>query len=101
MKGLPAAFKRPQSLSMAYHEASLVVEHLVALHGEAGLRTLLKAYADGATDTDAFSKAFGQNIDDVEKSFAAFIKDRYGKTMCSLNTTFHVFRASVNSPARH
>jgi hypothetical protein len=28
------------------------------------------------------------------------IKDRYGKTMCSVNTTFHVFRASLNSPAR-
>jgi hypothetical protein len=28
------------------------------------------------------------------------IKDRYGKTMCSANTTFHVFRASLNAPAR-
>jgi len=28
------------------------------------------------------------------------IKDRYGKTMCSVNTTFHVFRPSLNSPAR-
>jgi uncharacterized protein DUF4124 len=28
------------------------------------------------------------------------IKDRYGKTMCNASTTFHVFRASVNSPAR-
>ena len=28
------------------------------------------------------------------------IKDRYGKTMCSVNSTFHVFRASLNSPAR-
>ena len=79
VKGLPAGFKKPQSLSMAYHEASLVVEHLVALHGEAGLRTLLKAYADGATDTEAFAKAFAQNVDDVDKSFAAFVKERYGK----------------------
>jgi hypothetical protein len=28
------------------------------------------------------------------------IKSRYGKTVCSANTTFHVFRASLNSPAR-
>jgi hypothetical protein len=28
------------------------------------------------------------------------IKDRYGKTLCSTNTTFNVFRASLNSPAR-
>jgi hypothetical protein len=28
------------------------------------------------------------------------VKDRYGKTLCNASTTFHVFRASVNSPAR-
>ena len=31
---------------------------------------------------------------------SVLIKDRYGKTMCNQGTTFHVFRASVNSPAR-
>jgi hypothetical protein len=31
---------------------------------------------------------------------SVLIKDRYGKTMCSASATFHVFRASVNSPAR-
>jgi hypothetical protein len=31
---------------------------------------------------------------------AVIIKDRYGKTMCSVNTTFYVFRPSLNSPAR-
>jgi len=50
----------------------------VALNGDAGLRTLLKAYADGANDTEAFSKAFGKSIDDVEASYKAFIDQRYG-----------------------
>jgi hypothetical protein len=31
---------------------------------------------------------------------SVLIKDRYGKSMCNASTTFHVFRASVNSPAR-
>jgi tetratricopeptide (TPR) repeat protein len=78
VKKLPQAFKRPESLSMAYFEASLVVEDLVAQNGEAGLRTLLRAYADGATDADAFQKAFGRNIDDVEASFKTFVEKRYG-----------------------
>jgi tetratricopeptide (TPR) repeat protein len=78
VKKLPQAFKRPESLSLAYFEASLVVEDLVAQNGEAGLRTLLKAYADGATDADAFVKAFGRNIDDVEASFKTFVDKRYG-----------------------
>ena len=78
VKKLPEAFKRPESLALAYFEASLLVEHLVALHGDAGLRTLLLAYADGAKDTDAFAKAFGRSVDDVEASFKKFVDERYG-----------------------
>lgn len=77
VKGLPEAFKRPESLSMAYFEASLVVEHLVELRGDAGLRTFLQAYAAGATDVEAFAKAFGQSIDQIDVSFAAFVDRRY------------------------
>jgi len=61
-----------------------VVEHLAALNGDAGLRTLLLAYADGATDSDAFAKAFGKSIDEVEASFAAFVKQRYGALSAAL-----------------
>jgi len=78
VKGLPDAFKRPESLSMAYFEASLVVEHLVDLHGDEGLRTLLRAYANGADDTEAFAEAFGRSVDEVDRSFAAFVDERYG-----------------------
>jgi tetratricopeptide (TPR) repeat protein len=77
VKKLPQAFKKPETLSMAYFEASLVVEHLVAQAGEAGLRTLLTAYANRATDEEAFAKAFGRSVDDVDKSFNAFITSRY------------------------
>jgi hypothetical protein len=31
---------------------------------------------------------------------SASVKDRYGKTLCSASSTFHVFRPSLNSPAR-
>jgi tetratricopeptide (TPR) repeat protein len=77
VKNLPDAFKRPELLALAYFEASLVVEHLVELNGDAGLRTLLLAYADGASDTDAFAKAFGRSVDAVETSFKTFIDKRY------------------------
>jgi predicted Zn-dependent protease len=77
LKKLPNAFKRPETLSLAYFEASLVVEHLVAANGEAALRTLLQAYAGGAKDEEAFAKAFGRSVDDVDKSFAAFLNERY------------------------
>jgi cellulose synthase operon protein C len=78
VKGLPNAFERPQDLSLAYFEASLLTEHLVALNGDAGLRALLKAYADGAKDPEAFTSAFGKTVDEVHTSFAAFVEKQYG-----------------------
>jgi tetratricopeptide (TPR) repeat protein len=78
VKGLPEAFKNPENYSLAYFEASLVVEHLTNLNGDAGLRTLLKAYADGATESEAFVKAFGKDLDTVETSYKAFIEQKYG-----------------------
>jgi tetratricopeptide (TPR) repeat protein len=76
--GLPDAFKRPESLALAYFEASLVVEHLVAEHGEAGLSALLRAYGEGLSDTEAFVRAFGEEIDTVDASFQQFVEQRYG-----------------------
>ncbi len=78
VKRLPEAFKRPETLSLGYFEASLVVEHLVDQHGDEGLRRLLGAYADGATDEDAFGKAFGTTIDAADASFKTFVDARYG-----------------------
>jgi tetratricopeptide (TPR) repeat protein len=78
VKKLPEAFKRPETLSLGYFEASLVVEHLVQQNGDEGLRRLLRAYADGATDDEAFAKAFGRTLDDAEASFKQFVEQRYG-----------------------
>ena len=78
VKNLPDAFKRPQDLALAYFEASLLTEHLVELNGEAGLRTLLTAYAAGDKDEAAFAKAFGKSPDAVEASFKTFVDQRYG-----------------------
>lgn len=78
VKKLPDAFKRPESLALAYFEASLLTEHLVELNGDAGLRTLLTAYAAGDKDEAAFAKAFGKSVDAVETSFKTFVDQRYG-----------------------
>jgi tetratricopeptide (TPR) repeat protein len=78
VKKLPDAFKRPDTLALAYFEASLLTEHLVELNGEAGLRTLLTAYAAGDKDEAAFAKAFGRSVDAVEASFKTFVDKQYG-----------------------
>jgi tetratricopeptide (TPR) repeat protein len=77
VKKLPDAFKNPHTLALAYFEASLLVEHLVAENGEPGLRRLIAAYAEGQEDAEAFTAAFGRSVDEVETSFARFIAERY------------------------
>jgi len=86
VKGLPDAFKHPESLALAYFEASLVVEYLVDQHGDEGLRTLLKAYGEGATDSEAFARAFGTSIDQADASFKAFVTARYGALAQAMKT---------------
>jgi tetratricopeptide (TPR) repeat protein len=84
VKGLPDAFKDPENFTIAYFEASLVVEHLVALKGDAGLRDMLLAYAGGATDEQAFSKAFGEGVDAIDASFRQFVNTQYGPLAAAL-----------------
>ena len=45
-----------KTISLAYFQASLLVEHLVTTYGDAGLHKLLRAYGQGL-DTDAALKA--------------------------------------------
>lgn len=65
-------------IAMAYFEASLLAEHLEALGGPAALRTVLTAYADGANDTEALTKAFGKTVPEIETSFRGFVDQRFG-----------------------
>jgi tetratricopeptide (TPR) repeat protein len=79
---LNAAFQNPKTISLAYYEGSLVVEHIVSAFGQAGLNKLLRTFAQGL-DTDAALKA-ALNIDfermqsgfdqTVEKKFGAMRK---------------------------
>ena len=43
LKDLNAAFQDPKLIGIAYYQASLVVDHLVATFGQSGLNKLLRA----------------------------------------------------------
>ena len=45
LKDLNAAFQDPKLIGIAYYQASLVVDHLVATFGQSGLNKLVRAYA--------------------------------------------------------
>jgi tetratricopeptide (TPR) repeat protein len=84
---LNAAFQNPKLISIAYYQASLVVDHIVTTYGIAGLQKLVRSYGLGL-DTDAALKAslntdFGQ------------MQDGFDKT---LDKTFASLRGVVNPP---
>ena len=61
----------------AYYQASLVVEHIVDTYGQPKLRALVQSYADGIDTEAAIKQALGVDIDELQKSFDAFLDKRF------------------------
>ena len=57
LSDLNAAFTDPKKISVAYYQASLLVEHIVDTYGDAGLHKLLRAYGEGLSTDEALKSA--------------------------------------------
>ena len=77
IRDLNAAFTRPESIALAYYQASLLVEHLVRLRGEPGVIALLQAYGEGLENEPALQRAFGVSVDTLQAGFDSDLKARY------------------------
>ncbi len=77
LRDLNSGFSNPETISFSYYQASLVVEHIVEVHGQAKLRALVLAYADGSDTETAIRKSLGVEIDALQKSFDGFLEARY------------------------
>ncbi len=84
LRELNAAFTNPRTISIAYFEAALLVEHLVELYGDSGVAKLVRAYARGI-DTDAALKAaLDTDFEKLQVSFAQFNDRMFGAIMPAL-----------------
>ncbi|HEY7283806.1 MAG TPA: tetratricopeptide repeat protein [Vicinamibacterales bacterium] len=78
LKDLNGAFQNPATISLAYFQASLVVDHIVAKYGDGGLRQLVSAYAKGV-DTDAALKAaLNTDFETMQAGFDASVEQTFG-----------------------
>jgi cellulose synthase operon protein C len=78
LRDLNSAFTNPKTISLAYYQASLLVEHIVNAYGDAGLRKLVRAYAQGI-DTDAALKAaLDTDLDQMQTAFDQTIERMFG-----------------------
>ena len=75
---LNAAFQNPKTISLAYYEGSLVVEHIVAAYGQGGLNKLLRTFGLGM-DTDAALKAaLNTSFEQMQAGFDETVEKKFG-----------------------
>jgi tetratricopeptide (TPR) repeat protein len=78
LRDLNSGFTRPDTIALAYYQASLLVDHIVATKGQGALNALVKSYADGIDNDAALQRALGVNIDSLQVSFDKALEDRFG-----------------------
>jgi tetratricopeptide (TPR) repeat protein len=84
LKDLNAAFQDPKSISIAYYQASLVVDHLIASFGQAGLNKLVKAYARGVDTDTALKEVLNTDFDQLQIGFDQYVERVFGSLQKSL-----------------
>jgi tetratricopeptide (TPR) repeat protein len=78
LRDLNAGFTRPDTISLAYYEASLLVDHIVQTRGEAALRALIRSYADGIDTDTALKRALSVTVPDLQVTFDRALEGRFG-----------------------
>jgi tetratricopeptide (TPR) repeat protein len=74
---LNQGFQDPKMISLAYYQASLVVDHIVETYGETKLHDLLRAYGDGLEDETAIKEGLGVSLAQLQTGFDARLDKQY------------------------
>src|SRR5204862_1346571 len=77
LRELNGAF-HPPTISLAYFEAALLVEHMVATYGDEGVARLVRAYAQGIDTDAALTSALDTDFDKLQASFNQFNDKMFG-----------------------
>jgi tetratricopeptide (TPR) repeat protein len=96
LKDLNEGFQDPQMIVLAYYQASLVVDHLVATYGQPKLRDFVQAFSRGLDLDGAFRAAYGVGVDDVQKGFDAALERDFGTLRKALRRVEVPATASVD-----
>ena len=81
---LNAGFTRPETIGMAYYQASLLVDHIVDRFGMGAVRKLLVSYGDGLEGEEALQQGLGVSTPQLQESFDAWVKTRFASMLSAL-----------------
>lgn len=86
LRDLNSGFSNPELISLAYYEASLLVEHIVARFGEASLRELVRIFSEDLDTEAAVTRVLEVGLDDLQTTFDRFLDQRFGLLRRALAT---------------
>jgi len=78
LRDLNSAFQNPKTISLAYFQASLLVEHIVTAFGDAGLRKLIRSYSQGIDTDVALKSALNTDFDQLQVGFDQSVERAFG-----------------------
>ena len=81
---LEAGFMRPDTIGLAYYEASLLVEHIERNEGIDAVRRMLAAYGEGLGTPAVIERVLGMNLGALDTRFFADVRARYAGLMRAL-----------------
>jgi tetratricopeptide (TPR) repeat protein len=84
LSDLNAGFTKPETIALAYFQASQLVDHIVRTYGEKSLPALLRAYGEGLEGDEAMTKALGVSMDQLQAGFDGFVNGRFGAMRAAL-----------------
>ncbi len=79
LEELNAGFTKPETISLAYFEASLLVAHLIDRFGEPAIHELLGAYGEGLETDAALQRVLGETLADLQSGFDASLEAQFGE----------------------
>ena len=77
LRDLNGGFSRPETISMAYFQASVLVEHIIEEYGESVIHELLRAYGEGLDTEEALARV-DLDFDILQTSFDRAVEERFG-----------------------
>jgi tetratricopeptide (TPR) repeat protein len=84
LRDLNSGFTRPDTIALAYYQASLLVDHIVKTQGEAKLHALVRSYGEGAEGDAAIEKSIGVSLDQLQASFTQALDTRFAGLRAAL-----------------
>jgi tetratricopeptide (TPR) repeat protein len=78
LRDLNAGFTRPDTISLAYYEASLLVDHIATSRGPQSIPALVRSFADGVDTEAALKRSLNVSIDDLQTTFDRALEQKFG-----------------------